>query len=174
MKIELKLTDAKDAHIIKNLWPLYQHETSVFGGCKPNAHGIFGVDDSVKDLGQHGPGPWWTDPKALFPYLILVDGAPAGFNLVGAQPRLWEGSKGDLCIEEFFVLHAYRAKGVAEQAARLGFDAHRGRWEVFTWPNNPQAIAFWRRVIGTYSSMKHVEGEIDYPSGKRISFHFDS
>jgi predicted acetyltransferase len=174
MKIELKLSGAEDAHIIKNLWPLYQHETSEFELLKPNSHGVFGVEDSVKTLSEHGPGPWWADSEALFPYLILVDGAPAGFNLIAGKPRLWKGAQGDYCVEEFFVLHAYRGLEVAERAATLGFQAHRGLWEVFTWPNNPRAIAFWRRVIGGYTSMKHTQGEIDYPSGRRISFHFDS
>ncbi len=42
MKIELKLSGADDAHIIKNLWPLYQDETSEFELLKPNSHGVLG------------------------------------------------------------------------------------------------------------------------------------
>lgn len=172
MKIELKLSGADDAHIIKNLWPLYQHEVSQFDGCKPNRHGVFGVDDSVRTLSQHGPGAWWADSETLFPYLILVDGAPAGFNLIAARSRLWKGADADHGVEEFFVLHAYRAKGVAERAATAGFDAHEGRWEVLTWPTNPRAISFWRRVIGHYTSEGYSEGETDYPSGKKVIYHF--
>jgi predicted acetyltransferase len=172
MKIELKLSGDEDAYIVKNLWPLYQHEVSEFDACKPNRHGLFGVDDRVMTLSQHGPGAWWTDSASLFPYLILVDGAPAGFNLVAAQSRLRKGADADFGVEEFFVLHAYRGKGVAERAATEGFDAHEGRWEVLTWPTNSRAISFWRRAIGSYTSEGHSEGEIDHPTGRKVAFHF--
>ena len=47
MKVELKLSIAGDAHIIKNLWLLYQHELSEFDSCEPSGHGLF----SLRQLG---------------------------------------------------------------------------------------------------------------------------
>ena len=80
----------------------------------------------------------------------------------------------DFVVEEFFVLHAYRGEGVAEQAAIEGFNLHRGKWDVVTWLNNVRAIAFWRRVLNHYSSNKFVEGEEDRRSGRKVSFCFDN
>ena len=176
MNVELKLSEDEDAHIIKNLWPLYQHDISEFHGSVPNRHGLFGVDDGETTLSGHAAhqDPWWRDPEALFPYLILVNGSPAGFNLVAAQSRLPDGIDADFVVHEFFVLHAYRQKGVAERAAREGFDRHRGKWEVVTWPNHARVVAFWRRVVSRYSPNGFSENEVDHCWGRRVSFHFDN
>ena len=86
----------------------------------------------------------------LFPYLILVDGCPAGLNMVAARSRLPQEIDADFVVHGFFVLHAFRGKGVAERAATEGFDRHRGKWEVVTYPTHARSIAFWRRVVSSY------------------------
>jgi len=177
VNIEVKLSDDADAYIIKNLWPLYQHDVSEFERTLlPNRHGLFGVDDSVTTLARQADGqdPWWTEPESLFPYLILVDGYPAGFNLVAARSRLPDGIEADFIVHEFFVLHAYRGKGVAARAAIEGFNRHRGKWEVVTWPTHARAIAFWRRVVISYTSSGHSEQEVDHPWGRRVAWRFDN
>lgn len=174
MNVELKLSTDNDAHIIRNLWPLYQHDVSAFDGTIPNRHGIFSDDETMASLAQYlnSLGPWWRDPESLFPYLILVDGYPAGFNLIAAQPRLPQGIRADFVVHEFFILHAYRGSSAAERAAIQGFDRHRGKWEVVTYPKHLRAIAFWSRVISHYTLKKFSESEIDHPWGRRISFRF--
>ena len=177
MNVELRLSDKGDSHIIKNLWPLYQHDVSEFdSSLVPNRHGVFSGDDGVTTLARHADGQesWWRDPASLFPYLILVDGIPAGFDLVAARPRVPSGIDADFLVHEFFVLHACRGKGVAERAAIGGFERHRGLWEVVTWPTHARAIAFWRRVIGSYASSGHAEEEVDHPWGRRVAFRFDN
>jgi aminoglycoside 6'-N-acetyltransferase I len=174
MNIELKLSTDQDAHIIKNLWPLYQHDVSEFDASKPNRHGLFGVDDSVLTLAEHSAllDGWWQDPQSLFPYLILVDGSPAGFNLVAARSRLPASIEADFVVHEFFVLHAYRGQGIGEKAAVDGFAMHPGAWEIVTYPNHARAIAFWRRVINGYSNTGYAENEMDHPWGRRVVFRF--
>lgn len=176
MRVRLELSDPDKAHIIANLWPLYQHDVSRFDGSTPNRHGVFNDDESVVSLAQHAEslGPWWREARSLFPYLILADGAPAGFNLIASRSRLPEGVDADFAVHEFFVLHAYRGTRVGEQAAIEGFDRHRGRWEVVTHPTNARGIAFWRRVIRTYTSGRYSEGEVDHPWGRKVAFHFQS
>jgi aminoglycoside 6'-N-acetyltransferase I len=171
--VELKLSQDDDAYIIKNLWPLYQHDISEFHGSMPNRHGLFGVDDAEKTLSGHVDllSPWWRDPEALFPYLIVVDGHPAGFNLIAARQN---GIDADFVVHEFFVLHAYRQSSAAERGAMEGFDKHRGSWEVVTWPNHARAIAFWRRVVSRYSQNRFTENEVDHRWGRRVSFHFEN
>jgi aminoglycoside 6'-N-acetyltransferase I len=177
VNVELRLSGVEDAYVIKNLWPLYQHELSEFApDLVPNRHGLIGVDDGVTTLAEHvdRQDPWWREPASLFPYLVLVNGWPAGFNLVAARARLPAGRDVDFVVHEFFVLHPYRGKGVAEWAAVQGFDRHRGRWEIVTWPHHARAIAFWRRVVRGYASNGHAEEEVDHPWGRRVAFRFDN
>lgn len=176
MQVSLKLSDHQDAHIIKNLWPLYQHDVSEYDSAKPNKHGLFGVEDDVMTLAQHADSlnAWWSDANALFPYLILADGDPAGFCLIAGRARIPSTIPADFVVHEFFLLHAYRAKGVAEIAVTRGFDSHKGRWEVVTYPTQTRAIAFWRRVIGRYTNADFSEIEMDHPWGRKVVFRFDN
>ena len=176
MNVEIRLSKGQDAHIIKNLWPLYQHDVSAFDASTPNRHGLFGVDDSVMTLAQHSEllDVWWREPRSLFPYLILVDGCPAGFNLVAARSRLPKTIQADFVVHEFFVLHAYRGKGVGEKAVVDGFVKHRGKWEIVTYPNHVRAIAFWRRVINRYSRTEYSENEMDHAWGRKVVFSFEN
>ena len=176
MNVELKLSSNRDAHIIKNLWPLYQHDVSEFDGSKPNRHGLFGVDDHVRTLAKHAESldAWWIDPQSLFPYLILVDGSPAGFNLIAARPRLPKAIDADFVVHEFFILHAYRGKGVGEQAAIQGFSIHSGKWEIVTYPTHVQAIAFWRKVLKSYTGKGYAENKANHPWGRKVVFSFEN
>lgn len=92
MNVEIRLGAKDEARIIRNLWPLYQHDVSAFDGAVPNRHGVFG-SDATTTLAEHVASldPWWDDLEALFLYLIVVDGAPAGFDLIAARPRLPPG-----------------------------------------------------------------------------------
>jgi aminoglycoside 6'-N-acetyltransferase I len=176
MRTEIRLSNHEDANIIKNLWPLYRHDISQFDGSMPNRHGLFIDDETIVTLAEQGEtqAAWWQNPESLFPYLILADGYPAGFNLIATHPYVPESIKVDFVIHEFFVLRPFRGKGVAEQATIQGFHAHRGRWEVVTYPNHPRAIAFWQKVLRRYAPDKYTEKEIDHSWGRKVTFTFDN
>ncbi len=176
MNVELKLSSAGDSQIIKNLWPLYAHEVSEFERVPPNSHGVLSDDQRVTTLALQGEGqnPWWREPSALFPYLVLVDGQPAGFHLIAARARLPEGIDADFVVHEFFIAHAYRGQGVGERAACAGFDNHRGQWEVVTYPGHARAIAFWRKVVSRYAPDRHSESTVDHTWGRKVAFRFDN
>jgi predicted acetyltransferase len=177
VNVVVKLSDAEDAHVIKNLWPPYQHDVAQFDASQvTNRHGLYGVEDSVTTLARHVESldPWWREPESLFPYLILVDGYPAGFNLVSARPRHPDGIEADFLVHEFFVLHGYRGKGIAERGAIEGFDRHKGQWVTVTYPTHARAIAFWRRVVSGYASNGHTEKEVDLSWGRRVALSFDN
>jgi len=176
MKFELRLTDDTNAYIVKNLWPLYVHEIAAHSETVPNKHGVLLNDDSVADLGSQGETQkaWWKNSSTLFPYLILADGIPAGFNFIATKPYTPEGVDVDFVVYEFFVLHAFRGQGVAERAVCEGLDRHRGRWEVVTHPTNTRAIAFWRRTLGSYTSGKCNEREGDHSWGHKVIFTFEN
>ncbi|MEM6411834.1 MAG: hypothetical protein AAF683_09910, partial [Pseudomonadota bacterium] len=95
-------------------------------------------------------------------------------NLVAARSRLPKTIQADFVVHEFFVLHAYRGKGVGEKAVVDGFVKHRGKWEIVTYPNHVRAIAFWRRVIARYSRTEYSENEMDHPWGRKIVFSFEN
>ncbi len=176
MNVELRLSDRTTAHVIRNMWPLYVHDISEFDGSAPNLHGLLVGDEDMSTLEQQGESldPWWGDPERLFPYLIVVDGRPAGFNLVAARGRFPEAIDCDFVVHEFFVLHAFRGTAVAERAAIQGFDRHPGRWEVVTYPRHLRAAAFWRRTISVYAPDHGSDVEIDHPWGRKRAFRFDN
>lgn len=176
MQVELVLSGKGDAHVLKNLHPLYQHEIAEYEGTRPNEHGILGAADSVTTLAEHVEAldGWWERPEALFPYLILADGRPVGFNLIVGRSQLPKSIEADFAVFAFFVLHAYRGSGAAVQAAMAGFERHSGRFETVTYPDHQRAIAFWRKVHGRYCAGNYQEAEVDHAWGRRVVFTFDS
>ena len=176
MQVELVLTGSGDAHVIRNLWPLYLHDVSAFDGRRPNAHGLLADDEQLTSLAEQGEtlAGWWKHPELFFPYLITADGRPAGFDLVAGRGGFPDAIDAEVVVHEFFVLHAYRGRGVGEQAALQGFERHPGRWEVVTYPGHERAIAFWRRVISGASAGVFTEGEEDHPWGRKVAFRFDN
>lgn len=129
MKTTLTLSSNEDAYLIKNFWPLYVHDIAAYEPMQTNTHGLLGVGESIETIAQQCDelNTWWGDPKALFPYLIRIDGVPAGFNLVASRSRLPEGIDADFIVHEFFLTHSARSSGAAEGAAIAGFKLHRGK-----------------------------------------------
>lgn len=174
--VELRRTELEvDAHVIRNLWPLYQHDVSEFEGMTPNRHGILTHDPDERSLERYGArlDAWWSESDALFPYLIRADGETAGFALVAARARLPRTIDADFVMHEFFVVHAFRGRGVAERAALAAFAEHPGAWEVVTWPDHARAIAFWRRTIARAHGSEFSETAVDHAWGPRIAFRFE-
>ncbi|RXJ04513.1 GNAT family N-acetyltransferase [Anaerobacillus alkaliphilus] len=176
MHIEIQLTNIDTSYIIKNLYPLYLHDLSGHYGHLPNQHGIYEDTDDVKTLSEQYEvqNIWWEKPGVLFPYLIRVDERPAGFILIATPPYCNKGI--DYFVNEFFLLQPYRGKGIAEKAAHLVFDQHRGKWELFT--NHLEAnIAgqkFWRRAVCTYTNGNYIEELGETFDGMKLIFRFDN
>lgn len=172
MDVQLVLADQTDAYIIKNMYPLYLHDLSEFDGECPNEHGI--LTDPVRDLVAQGHlfDTFWQE-QDVYPYLIVVDDTPAGFNIIARRPRVPVDGI-DAVVQEFFLMHAFRGIGVGEKAAIQGFDQFHGRWEVVTYPNHPRAIAFWRKVMRMYVSDHFTETEGNHPWGRKVIFRFDN
>lgn len=153
VKVVVKLSSPENGYVIRNLYALYLHDLSAFNGAQPNVHGVLEEDRAVRDLAQQTAlyGSWWRDAQSLFPYLIEVNGLPAGFALVDTHPHVdaevnWE-------LVEFFVAHAYRGTGIAGQAAEDVFARHPGRWELGVLADNHRAQAFWHKTLLRYSDV---------------------
>ncbi len=82
MKVELELTDATSAVLVKNLWPLYVHEISEYNHQVPNPHGLLIDDEQVTTIADQAETQrgWCKRADSLFPYLIRANGTPAGFQ----------------------------------------------------------------------------------------------
>ena len=117
-----------------------------------------------------GQAAWWKAPEVLFPYLIRVDGVPAGFSFVASGPYV--DDEIDFVVYEFFVAHTWRGTDLAAWAAKEAIGRHRGRWEVCTWLTAPRARAFWRKTLPACASspIEEAEGERSY--GPRVIFRF--
>ena len=159
MRVEVVESVPASAHVIRNLYPLYLHDLSEFSGDVPNEHGVYEPERSVRTLAQQGDlayqRVWWEKPGVLFPFLVLVEGAPGGFALVGTPP--YASPDAEFRMQEFFVVRAYRGRGIAGRAATDLFERLRGRWELAVLPRNLGSQAFWRRVIGQYTRGRFTE-----------------
>ena len=176
MSLRLELSTAADAQVVKNFWPLYQHDVSPYANLSPNRAGIFTDDERWSTLTEFGEtlAPWWNEPGVLFPYLLRRDDRPIGFNFVAARARLPEGIDADFAIHEFFVIRGERGTDAAEHAALAGIERHHGTWEIVTWPENAPAIGLWRRVAERVMPGGWREDEIDHPWGRRVRFRFEN
>ncbi|MDF1798227.1 MAG: GNAT family N-acetyltransferase [Planctomycetota bacterium] len=176
MQAPLELSTKNRSQVVKNLWPLYVHDLSDFDSHPVNGHGVLGAGDEVRTLGEQGEtlAAWWRNPEHLFPYLILTAGKPVGFNLIATGPYVPESIDADFVVHEFFVLRAHRGGGLARAAAHAGFDTHRGRWQVVTYPSHARAIAFWRRTIDEHTGGDFVEREGPHHWGQKVIWEFDN
>jgi predicted acetyltransferase len=81
-----------------------------------------------------------------FPYLIQADGEIAGFALVIDECPL-TGRKPCFFMAEFFVLKAYRRRGMGKAALAAILRCHPGDWHVGVPLANGPAQKFWSRAL---------------------------
>lgn len=116
---------------------------SVLGADNPREHEIF--------------ANWFANDQA-HPLVVLQGSDLVGFALVTRQ-RI--PAAGDTAVtynmSEFFVRKAHRRAGIGRDAATLIFDRFAGDWEIVEYQRNPGAVAFWRRVLTTYTKGRFSE-----------------
>ena len=103
---------------------------------------------------------WWLERYRSEPgkraLLLRAGGKPAGFVLLDERSPIAD-SGGRRYIAAFFVLRAYRRRGLGEAMAREVFRRSPGRWQVLEVKANPRAQAFWRRIIGEVTGGAYAE-----------------
>src|SRR5262245_8742231 len=113
IQIDVEPCTEKDGYIVRNLYPLYLHDLSEFGGEGPNRHGIFEPMDVSTIEGQGRLAyqrVWWSHPGELHPHVFRVDGQSVGFALVAGTPFAGKGA--DYAMSEFFLSRSYRRRGM--------------------------------------------------------------
>ncbi|GIN71902.1 hypothetical protein J14TS2_23770 [Bacillus sp. J14TS2] len=176
MEIDMHLTNKNESHIIKNLYPLYLYDLSGHYGNSPNKHGIYENTDDFQTLTDQYEvqSIWWEKPHILFPYLISINGNPAGFILIATPPHCNKGI--DFFINDFFLLQSYRGQGIAEYVANKVFEEFKGNWELFTNPLEKNIIGqrFWRKTISNYTHGVYVEEHGETFDGYKLIFRFNN
>jgi len=149
--VRLELTAAvrpREQAFLASLAPLYFHDLSTYSD-------FYELDSD----GRWHPDilPGYFAKASWHPLLITADGQHIGFALVQAPPSPDVSPGRDHLLSEFFVLRAFRRRGLGRAAAVTVFDAFPGAWEVQQVPSNAPAIAFWRGVIHAYTRGRFTE-----------------
>jgi predicted acetyltransferase len=145
-KFEVRLASPDDRLPIQRMLELYQHDLSDIWDQDLDSHGEYG----------YALDRYW-DTEGFHPFVATSDGKYAGFALVNQAVRV--GTEG-YWMDQFFVLKKYRRQGVGQSLATSAFAALPGRWEVGQMPQNHAAQAFWRTVIGEFTSGRYKEHEL--------------
>jgi len=140
-RIELLAAKPEDKPVLANLLELYIYDFSELLGLEIGEDGRFGYPRLSL---------YWSEPER-YPFLVRVDGKLAGFALA----RKGEGVTGVGAVwdlAEFFVLRAYRRRGVGMQAAHEVWSRFPGQWEVRVMEENAPALRFWMDAVARFCS----------------------
>ncbi|HEY3594816.1 MAG TPA: GNAT family N-acetyltransferase [Polyangiaceae bacterium] len=140
MQVDVTAASRGDAAVLANLFQYYAYDMTEIVDIAVDPDGRFVVPSL---------DAYWSD-SWRHPYIVRAAGNLAGFALLQKRSRI-TGDENTWDVAEFFVMRKYRRRGVGEAVAARLFDAFRGRWEVRQMRANHAAIAFWRRVISTYT-----------------------
>jgi predicted acetyltransferase len=137
VKNELIPAKPADRAVLRQLYELYCYDFSEITGDPIDSNGRFTPDHLLVD--------WWDG--SFYPFLFKTDGNLSGLAFVGigsyVRPRVFRHH----LMEEFFVLRAYRRRGVGAWFARQLFEHFQGVWEIGQITANVSATAFWRRTL---------------------------
>ena len=154
--MNLEITPASDADyvIVSNLARFYIYDMSEYTGSNFPPDGLFDSEDRFATYwGRPGANRTWPSCWSGFPFLIRLDGHPAGFALI----KRVNDAPSTFDMGEFFIARQHRRHGIGLKAAMNLFDQFPGRWEVREMPANKPAQAFWRRVINNYTGGTFTE-----------------
>lgn len=155
MDIAIDPVRYEEKPVLRRMLQLYLHDFSEFEPLELNEHGEF--DYRYLDH-------YWApdDGEVRHAFFISVDGKRAGFALVRVVNRV-------NVFAEFFVMRAFRGRGVGASAARAVFARLPGGWLVHEVPANLPAQAFWRRVIAELTGGNYREEVDEYGVTQRFT-----
>ena len=153
MDISITPVKIEEKQILKNLGELYIYELSQYTPINVDASGLYNALDEIN--------LYWTE-KNRHPFFIKVDGKLAGFALI-FDGRQIEAVESDYAMDEFFIMHLYKHKGVGKYCARHLFDRFKGKWQLWLHPNNIPAKHFWTKAVHEYTNVNYEVRKNDVP-----------
>jgi predicted acetyltransferase len=139
--IEVVPAAAEQEAVLANLFQLYAHDFSDILDLPLEEDGRFG---GYRDLSLY-----WREARR-HPFLVRVDGKLAGFVLMkkgsefSRRDDVWD-------MAEFFVIRAYRRRGIGTRVAYELWNHFAGPWEVRVMAANVSARRFWERAISGFT-----------------------
>jgi predicted acetyltransferase len=160
MNLEIAPATDTDYRVVANLARFYVYDMAEHAGWNFPADGDFDSEGRFANYwGKAGAPRVWPPDWRGYPFLIRVDGHPAGFALVKRlkeQPSTFD-------MGEFFIARQYRRHGLGQKTAIKLFDSFVGRWEVREMLTNKAAQAFWREIIADYTGGEFTEAQEIFP-----------
>ena len=154
MQVNISAAAYPEKSILRNLLQYYLYEFSLSPEIEPDDKGQFQYPYLDR---------YWIEPER-FPYLVRVNGGLAGFVLLRKGtyfPEILGNEQRAMLVAEFFVMKAFRRRGVGTRAAKELFSRFPGRWEIAQETSNQAGQAFWRTVINRYCGGEFKEYLLD-------------
>lgn len=149
--------------ILANLLQLYAHDFSEFHEVELGDDGRFHY--------QHLP-LYWREPNR-HPFLVCVDDKLAGFVLVKQGSEI-SNNECAWDMSEFFVLRAYRRRGIGTEIAHAVWRRFPGPWEVRVIESNRPAHLFWERAISSFTGFAIPCAQLEKDGMRWSVFAFQS
>jgi predicted acetyltransferase len=138
-EFQVVLASPEQKQVLANLLELYIHDFSELIEIRLGNDGRFGYEDL--DLYWKGPG--------RYPFLVMVDGRPAGFALVRKGSEISDDSDA-WDMAEFFIVRGLRRLGLGMKTAHAIWKEFPGKWAVRVMDRNSLAVSFWARAIDQF------------------------
>jgi predicted acetyltransferase len=161
--IEVVPAGMEQEPVLANLLELYAHDFSEFHPSQLGADGRFGYPHL---------STYWSQPDH-YPFLVKVDGNLAGLALIKKSHSTFHG--GEVWdVAEFFIVRAYRRRGIGGAAAHEVWKKFRGRWEVRVMESNRTGAEFWSRALAAFVGGPIVPVAIEKDGVRWQVFAFES
>ena len=158
-QIELVPASRDQEPLLANLLQLYIYDFNEILDLDLEADGRFAY--------PHLP-LYWREP-GRYPFLIIMDGQPAGFVLVKTGSE-WNVRD----MAEFFVMRRYRRHGVGTSIAHEVWRRFPGPWEVRVMETNVGAQHFWTHAISSFTGLPAVPARVEHNREMWQLFSFES
>jgi predicted acetyltransferase len=153
----------EQAPILANLLELYAHDFSEFYPIHLGEDGKFG----------YRALPLYWSERDRYPFLIRLDGKPAGPVLVQKSAAVsGDGAVWD--IAEFFVVRGCRRRGVGTRVAHEVWRRFPGPWKVRVMQANVSANHFWEEAISTFLGKPVQAASVEQGGAPWNVFSFES
>jgi predicted acetyltransferase len=162
-RIEVVRATLEQKSILENLLELYADDFRQFHTIEPGPDGRF-VYPALS--------LYWQE-EGRHPFLIQVNGEPAGFALVRRGSRISENAL-VWDMAEFFIVREGRRRGAGTKAAHQVWRMLPGSWEVRVLRPNHAALQFWERSLSRFTGKTMVPRHYESNAMTWKIFSFES